>query len=401
MKVLIWLSIGLDRRTPSEHILTGIVEALYQQGHSVHVLQKDTGGPLPVLYESLRELGVTTTAIPCKQSKRSNLLVRYLSDLIYVFKCRRHLKKHKNYDVVFLQSSNVAGFQVYELRRKLPSLPITFNVQDIFPENAVYSGALRKNGLLVRVLSKLQRYAYSHARSIITISEDMKGTLVSLGVQEDIVHVIYNWSYQDEPYNKSDLDTSAVAHLFKPQYFNVLYAGNIGRMQNVELVIKAASLMKKYTDVWFHIVGDGVYKKKLKRLAEDEGVENVSFWPFMNSELAPALYSSADVNIIPLSENVYKTALPSKVATCLSCAAPVVFCFGSESIFAKTVCSHSNHFLVSSTSPIDLVKAIIQVKESKDTIWIVKPVFYKTSFSRSNNSNQYTQLIVHGQSKDC
>lgn len=394
MKVLMWLSIGLDRRTPSEQILTGIVEALYQQGHSVHVLQKNTGGPFPLLYESLINIGVTTTAVFCKQPKRSNLLHRYLSDFTYVLNCRRHLKKYKDCDVVFLQSSNVAGFQVYQLRRKLPSLPITFNVQDIFPENAVYSGTLKENGFVYRILSKLQRYAYSHSRSIITISEDMKDTLVSLGVSENRIHVIYNWSYQDEPYNGSKLDLTTVAHIFNPQYFNVLYAGNIGRMQNVEVIIKTAALMKDQNDVWFHVVGDGVYKKKLVQDAKDAGVENISFWPFMEADLAPALYCSADLNVIPLAKDIYKTALPSKTATCLACPTTIIFGFGHSSKFASEICSESNHMTVDSDCPNDLKNIIEDLSSCNKGQYSNSLPAYEKKFSRSINSNRYAQLIT-------
>ena len=63
MNVLFWLSIGLDRRTPSEHLLTAMIEALYKRGHTVHILQKDTGGHIKELYPKLRDLGVTTTKI--------------------------------------------------------------------------------------------------------------------------------------------------------------------------------------------------------------------------------------------------------------------------------------------------------------------------------------------------
>ena len=46
MRVLFWLSIGLDRRTPSEHLLTAMIEALYKRGHTVHILHKDTDAEL-------------------------------------------------------------------------------------------------------------------------------------------------------------------------------------------------------------------------------------------------------------------------------------------------------------------------------------------------------------------
>ena len=55
-----WMDGSFDRRTPSEHLLVAIVQALYANGHTVHIVQQNTGGPLDVLPRELVSLGVTT-----------------------------------------------------------------------------------------------------------------------------------------------------------------------------------------------------------------------------------------------------------------------------------------------------------------------------------------------------
>ena len=81
MKILFWLSIGLDRRATSEHLLTAMIEALCHEGHSVHILQKDTMGDRPELPEQLLRRGVTTSRILYRQPRHSNLAARYLKDI--------------------------------------------------------------------------------------------------------------------------------------------------------------------------------------------------------------------------------------------------------------------------------------------------------------------------------
>ena len=115
-------------------------------------------------------------------------------------------------------------------------------MQDIFPYNAVYSGSLNRNSIIFKLLASTQRMGYKKSNNIITISEDMKETLVSDGTPADKVHVIYNWSYQDDLYE--NLDTIRVSHIIKDGYFNVVYAGNIGTMQNVDILIEAAKHME-------------------------------------------------------------------------------------------------------------------------------------------------------------
>ena len=385
---------SFDRRTPSEHLLTAMVEVLCAHGHQVHILQKNTGGPKALLPESLEKLGVTTTAIACGMPAKSNFIARYVTDAGYVVNCRKWLKKHRDFDRVFLQSSNVAGLQTASLKRYLPSVPVVFNVQDIFPENAAYSGTISRSGVAYKLLSLLQRQAYSYARKVITISPDMKDQLVKLGVPEEKVAAIYNWSYQDEAYKPEQLDMASARQLLPEGYFHVVYAGNIGKMQNVDLMVDAAERLQDHLDIRFTVIGDGLYKEKLQSRAQQAGLQNLVFLPMQDSSLAPAIYATADLNVIPLAENIYKTALPSKTATCLACGKPAVFCFGGPSRFLQMVERESGAACVSAPTVEDLCQLILAYQSNTLTgNWTA--VFEKY-MQKSINAEAYAHMILEG-----
>lgn len=391
MKILMWLSIGLDRRTPSEHLLTAIVEALYEKGHTVHILQKSSGGDKPSLPDNMARLGVTTTCVSQNQAGKSNFVVRYLADLQYVMKCRKYLKTLE-FDRVFMQSSNVAGVQTATLRQLHRNVPLTFNVQDIFPENAVYSRTMKKDSMPYRVLSAIQKKAYRDADRIITISEDMKDQLLELGVDEDKISVIYNWSYQDEVYDPEQTTSEVVDRLMPEDDFNVVYAGNIGLMQNVEIVVETAAKMKNEPKIRFHIFGDGLYRKKLEARTQELGLENVVFHDMLPAEHAPALYCKADVNIIPLAENIYRTALPSKTATCLACQKPIILAIGEKSRFGHVLSKKTGCKITGSNDAEGMAKAILSIYEEKNEL-SVKEIFSQ-AFRLSANSAAYAQIIA-------
>ena len=388
MKVLFWLFIGLDRQETSEHLLVSVIEQLCKSGNEVHILQKNTGGDLPSIPSRLSGCPVTTTSIPFEKAAKGNFIARYLKELSYISKCKKYF--NLGYDAVFIQSNTVAGFAVKALSKKLPNARITFNVQDIFPYNLMYCGRIKQNGLLFKLLAKEQRYAYAHADHVITISEDMKDTLVNDGVNEDKISVIYNWSYQNEPY--VNIDTSPVSNMFDKQFFNVVYAGNIGMMQNVDILIEAAKLMKEDKTVWFHIIGSGIYKDKLEAKACDYGIRNISFWPIQKPELAPIIYSAADVNVIPLAKNIYRTALPSKTATCLACQKPVIFAVGIDSKFMQKVKEDAGCHVVESDDPEGLVLAIRKVQEGQENNKIAE--FFIDHFRATENSKKYSEIII-------
>lgn len=388
MKVLFWMFIGFDQHTTSEHLLSAIIEQLCIAGHSVHIIQKNSGGKLPAIPEKLSKYSLTTDAIEFQPVDKGDFIARYLAEVKYIKKCRKYIKS--DYDAVFIQSNNEAGFAISAVKKRIPKAFVTFNVQDIFPYNAVFSGSIKKGGIVFKVLAAIQRYGYKHSDRIITISEDMKNTLVADGVGTDKIEVIYNWSYQDEVYE--NLDLKLVSHMFKPDYFNVVYAGNIGVMQNVDILIEAAKLMKKDSSVWFHIIGNGVYKKKLETRAKEYEISNISFWPMQLPEVAPLIYSAADVNVIPLIKDVYRTALPSKTATCLACQKSIIFAIGKDSQFGKKIVEETDCFVVESDRPDDLVKAIQQSmylsqgqKEGQ---------FYSKYCNKTINSSKYAHMIT-------
>ncbi len=390
MKVLFWMFIGFDKHETSEHLLTAVIEQLCKEGHSVHVIQKDTGGSLPAIPEKLSAYAVTTDAVPFEAAPKGNFVKRYLTELKYIRACRKYITS--GYDAVFIQSTTVGGFAVREIRRKMKDAIVTFNVQDIFPYNAVYSGKIGAGSAVFKVMASLQRYAYRHADHVITISEDMKDLLAEDGTPADKIDVIYNWSYQDEPYDREQLDMTVPRQLFDPERFNVVYAGNIGVMQNVEVLIDAAARMKEDPKVWFHIIGNGVYKEKLQKKAEELGIENLSFRPMQPPEAAPSIYASADLNVIPLMKNVYRTALPSKTATCLACGQPVVFAIGKDSRFGQKLQAQTGCFVTESDDPDALVRVIrAQMGKPRDERMTA---FYRSSFQNSVNSRAYAERIT-------
>lgn len=392
LKVLFWMNNGFDIHSTSEHLLKAVIEQLAKAGNDVHVVQMNQGGPLPELPADLVELGVTTDSISYLAPSKGNFIARYFCAIRYYRNCKGVLDSHRDSDAVFLQSTNVTVVSARLARKYNRNAVITLNVQDVFPYNLGYCGKIKRNGLVFRIMAYLQRLGYKTVDRIITISEDMKDTLIQDGTPAEKIEVVYNWSYQDEPYDRDKLDMTLPDRMFDKRYFNVVYAGNIGVMQNVDILIETAKLMKDDKNVWFHIIGNGVCKDKLVARAKEYELTNISFWPMQPPEFAPAIYSAADVNVIPLVKNVYRTALPSKTATCLACQKPIIFAIGKESKFGQRIANETGCQIVSSDIAEELVKAIIDIRQGKVQYETGK--FFIVHMSSTENSSKYAEIIT-------
>ena len=389
MNILFWMSTSF--RTTSRHLLISILEELIVAGNRVTILKKKMEGETEDLPMELSEKGIQCISIPMALPQKSNFLDRYLKDVAYIRKCKKFL--NQSYDAVFVQSSNVGGLVFRVLRKKQPHAIKTFNVQDTFPQNAAFSGTLSCNGIIYRLLKRLQNYAYRYSDHIITISEDMKELLVNeCSVDPLKVEVVYNWSYENDVYDGTAYDFEAISKIYKNGYFNVVYAGNIGIMQNVDVIIESAKLLKENEDIWFYIIGNGVCQGKIKSKSEEYGITNITFLPMQSASLAPSIYGLADVNIIPLKKDVYKTALPSKTATCIACQKPIIFAIGQSSLFAQRVARETGCKFLNSDDAKGLADAILAIKDGNSEVKMAN--FFYDNMSKTINSRAYAEIIM-------
>ena len=387
MRVLFGFDIGFDRGGPSVHLLQDVLRAALNKGHDVNVILKSTGGPdkeMPEEFSANQDFHYT---IIKDNAKKGGFFSRYLNEVKYAKQCGDIAGKQGKYDVVFLQSNVVAYFYMRKLRKL--DCRIVFNVQDIFPYNLKFSGQLPMAGITFPIFRKLQNMAYKKADTIITISDDMKQTLVEDGVDADKIEVVYNWSYADTPITLESIDPKNVFDLhLDHSKFNVVYAGNIGKMQNVELVAETAIKMKENPNVHFYIIGDGANKAHIEEMTK--GIDNITLLPMQPSRYAESIYAQADVNIIPLMPGGIKTALPSKTATVLRTNRPVVFCIDRNSLFSKKFSQAEGVYFSDCRLPDTLEMEIYSVMEKNNRVCSRE----QNSFIFQKNASEYIDIMI-------
>lgn len=339
MNLLFILYIGFDKTGPSVHLLTDIIEQSLIAGHSVNVIARNRGGEYPNIPICLKKYEkLHYDIIYDKPLEKSALVKRYFEDIRYAFKCRKIYKQYKNIDVVFLQSHTSPLFSLSLLKKTLKR-PVLFNVQNIFPIDALVLNKLSTKGLkgvAFNIFRKMQQMAYFKSDRIVTISEDMKQTLIKEKVSKDKIDVVYNWSYSDDVLDISDEDNLFLkANNVDLSKYRVVFAGNLGAMVNAKLIADAAEIISKEKSIHFYIIGGGNNMALLKNLVKEKNLANVSFYPYQPIEYAPHNYAMAHVNINALPKGIITTCMPSKTATMLNSARPMIVSVEKDSAYAK------------------------------------------------------------------
>lgn len=358
MKICLWLSNSFEHQYASFHLLFDLIKEL-QKEDSLYVIQKQfDNGSIP---DELYSNSTAFYSFPVKKREKSNLLSRYVDDINYYLRSFKIIKNHHDIDVVFLQSNNAPFLPI--MFCSIKKIPVVYNVQDIFPNNAIYAGLLDKNSIKARLLLFLQKKAYSKAATIITISQDMKNTICSCyDIDDSKVKVAYNWGHSNTILNNNHFSES---YPKGENEFRITYAGNIGKMQNVEIIIRAAEHIDKNTNIKFYIIGDGANKKSLETYVKEKKLSNVIFLGLQDPTAISSVYSLSDINIIPLKKDIIYTALPSKTADCLKEDTPLIFCINKESNFAQKLIENRIN-VVDPEDSKELADTILKMFEKKD-----------------------------------
>lgn len=341
MKILFLLYIGFDRIGPSVHLLTDIIEQCLIAGHSVNMIVRNLGGgdsDIPKRLQGYKNLNCDI--VYDKIIDRGSLVKRYLRDIKYAYNCKKIYSRYKDIDVIFVQSNSSSYFPITLVKKTL-NKPILYNSQNIFPIDAL---AIRKlsdyglNKIIFNFFRKIQQKAYKKSDKIITISQDMKNTLISEKVKKEKISVIYNWSYSDEFININDNDNLFIKkHNIDKSKFRVVFSGNMGAQVNAKLIAESAEILNEEKSIHFYIIGDGNNMSLLKKMSNEKKLVNMSFFPYQPVEFAPHNYAMANVNINALPKGIVYTCMPSKTAITLNSARPMVLSMELDSWLAKTL----------------------------------------------------------------
>ena len=237
-------------------------------------------------------------------------------------------KRQRDMNCIFLVSTPpIEGLLGCMLKKKL-GVPFVYNLQDIFPDSLVGAGLAKKGGLLWNIGRVIENYTYRHADKIIVISEDFKKNIVTKGVPENKIEVVYNWVDENSvvPISKENNPLFEELGISRGK-FHVVYAGNIGNAQNIEVIIDTADALKDDPNVEFLIFGSGGLKEQYVANVNDLKLDNVKFFPLQPMERVSQVYGLGDVCVVSCKPGFGGAAMPSKMLSIMSAGRAVVASF--------------------------------------------------------------------------
>lgn len=379
---------------PENFIIYKISEELVKLGNDVTVLtakpnygyEKIVPGYENISYEEINGVKVHRVNIYPRKKNRLSIIKNYLS---FWKNSKKWVRKTKEeFDVVYSMSlSPVTILAAGNLYKKKHQVRHIVHCVDLWPESVLITKAVRKNSLTYRFLYSWSKRLYSKADEILIGSPSYEEYFRN-------VLKITNTKLTFVP-QSSLVEENDGLRKNLGEGFHILYCGNLGLIQNINLIPESMKLVKNHF-IKFHVIGMGPKTEELKTLIHKYHLENrVIYHGAMSAKKSAPYFKAADVSFISLKEEGYVgNTIPNKLMMSMAFAKPILGVLKGD---GRQVILDSHCGIIAKEDPKDIANKINELYElkEKDLIEFGRNAreYYLNHFSIKSTSEKINEIL--------
>ena len=311
---------------PEEFKVNDIALDWVKKGYDVDVLTAVPSYPLGMIFDGYENgfyqkeeySGINIYRVKTVTGYKESLIKKLLKYFSFMFFASiAAIFIGKKYDYIFgFNMSALTGMVPAVIIKKIYKKNLTFWVQDIWPDS-VYAYGFKKTRLLSFLLDKFVKFIYHNVTNIAISGKGFESKLKPY-VRENLgFNYLPNWA--------DNLDISLdVVELSKEPKVHFTFAGNVGKVQNLDNIIKA---FNKLPDEYqkrsqLNIIGDGSALDDLKKTTKRK---NVVFYGKKPREQMARYYKASDFLIVSLIDKpIFEVTVPAKTQTYILAKKPII-----------------------------------------------------------------------------
>ncbi len=314
---------------PTGQVITEIVRELQNLGHHIHVVTSlpwyrnhsvEDGWRGRLFATEKTSWGRITRIHPFISNKRTNLLARAIAFALFSLVTALAASIGRRTQLILAMSPPLTLAPAGWIAARRHRAPLVLNIQDVHPDAAIETGTLNDERV-IGLLKRLEIFSYRKADAITVLSRDLKERLSNRVEDESKILVIPNFVDTERIY-PAEKHNSYREELGVTDETVVLYAGNIGFSQPLEIVLEAAQHLAHRDDILFVINGNGSRRAHLETASEE--IPNVTFMDYQPNSRLNEVLACGDIHIIPLKPGLGSISVPSKLYSILAAGRPVL-----------------------------------------------------------------------------
>lgn len=333
---------------------------------------------------------VTVTRWPILPD-RSSQVAKILNLIIFAARIVGRLATAQRVDAVMAASTPpVLIALVASVMAKIRNAAFVYHNQDIYPEVAEPTSELPS--FARSALRRLDAGTDRRADRVVVLSEDMADTIMGRGVSRSSVSVINNfdpWALPDETMVSEYSPTDGTIRF--------VYAGNLGRFQNLESLVGLISALDNDDRFAFDFVGEGPLRPWLERFVAKHQLRHVRIQGYLPPEiLAERLRREYDIGIVSLHPGVIRCAYPSKVMSYIRNGLPVIALVERDTELVDVLTRYKAGWSVDPADPEAMKRTIECLWDDRDRLVIMRDEarhMYHAEFGETRQLQRWVRLF--------
>jgi len=322
---------------PEEFRINDLATSLVKKGHKVEVLTGKPNYPAGKIFPKYRawgceyetNLGVHINRIPifARGNRAWRLALNYLLFVVSGLIFSPFIFRKKDFDVIYVYAPSPILQAIPALfLGRLKKCPVILSVQDLWPDSLSATGYI-KNKIVLNTIEKVVSFIYRHTDLLLIQSKAFEKPVRALAALSPIDY--YPQSVDSSFACETPNEVQNIDGL--GDGFSIMFAGNIGSAQAVEVIVQAADILREYSDIHFVIFGDGSKREWMLREVERLGLSNIYLPGRFPIEMMPGFMQRASALLVTLADQpIFALTIPARVQAYLAAGRPIIACMNGE-----------------------------------------------------------------------
>lgn len=233
-------------------------------------------------------------------------------------------------NVILYSSPSLVGYMGAEKLARDLSVPLAFEVRDIWPLTLCELGGYSESHPFIRLLQWIEDRAYKNSDYVLSNLKNSYEHMQHRGMDPKKFAWVPNGFLKEEVEGATPLEQLTLDQLPKDKFI-IGYAGTLGIANALDSFVKAASQLQNYPDIAFVLVGQGKLKSALQQQVADLNLNNVYFVDPIPKKQVQSLLQCFDVCYIGLTKDpLFRFGVsPNKLFDYLYAGKPILYAIDS------------------------------------------------------------------------